>query len=117
MANPVVHFEIMGGQGKETEEFYSELFDWNIDSNNPLNYGRVDTKSTEGIRGGVGDGENGTRTTVYVQVSDINETLEKVKKLGGEIAMERTEIPNTVTLAMFKDLSGNLIGLIEDGSM
>jgi predicted enzyme related to lactoylglutathione lyase len=39
MGAPVVHFEIMGGKGAELETFYSELFDWSINSNNPLKYG------------------------------------------------------------------------------
>ena len=39
MGAPVVHFEIMGGNGNELEKFYAELFGWKINSNNPLNYG------------------------------------------------------------------------------
>ena len=92
MAHPVVHFEIMGGEGKETEHFYSRLFDWDIDSNNEWNYGIVDTKTDEGIRGGVGPvGAGERRVSIYVQVPDINSTLEQAKKLGAEVILERQE--------------------------
>jgi hypothetical protein len=43
MGAPVVHFEIMGGEGGQLEKFYSELFGWKINSNNPMKYGVVDT--------------------------------------------------------------------------
>ncbi len=34
MAQKVVHFEIIGKDGKKLQEFYSALFGWNIDANN-----------------------------------------------------------------------------------
>lgn len=43
MGAPVVHFEIIGGEGDELEKFYGELFGWKINSNNPMKYGTVDT--------------------------------------------------------------------------
>lgn len=113
MGAPIVHFEIMGGEGKQTEEFYRELFDWKIASDNEFNYGVVDTESGAGIAGGVGPaGEGPQRVTVYAQVPDINAKLEDVKKLGGKVVLERSELP-MVTIAMFEDPSGNITGLIE----
>ena len=41
MAQPVVHFEVHGKNGKKSQEFYSKLFGWTVDSNNPMNYGLV----------------------------------------------------------------------------
>lgn len=119
MGYPVVHFEIMGGKNKETEQFYATLFDWKIDSNNEWNYGLVDTNSGSGIAGGVGpavgpQGEQPPRVSIYVQVPDINTTLEHATKLGAEVLMERTELPGAgVTLALFKDPNGNITGLTE----
>ena len=31
-AAPVVHFEVMGQDGDKLQSFYSDLFDWKIDS-------------------------------------------------------------------------------------
>ena len=39
MGAPVVHFEIMSGEGVDLGTFYGELFGWKIDSNNPMRPG------------------------------------------------------------------------------
>src|SRR3954453_233899 len=39
MGTPVVHFEIMGGDGERLKSFYADLFGWKSDSNNPMNHG------------------------------------------------------------------------------
>jgi predicted enzyme related to lactoylglutathione lyase len=41
MGQPVVHFEVIGKDGEKLIGFYSDLFGWNIDANNPMNYGVV----------------------------------------------------------------------------
>ena len=51
--------------------------------------------------------------TFYVQVDDINAYLKKAESLGGKTVMPRTEIPNAVTMALFSDVDGNTIGLVE----
>ena len=43
MGNPVVHFEVLGKDGEALQSFYSDLFDWKINADNPMNYGIVDT--------------------------------------------------------------------------
>ena len=35
MPNPVVHFEVVSPDGEAAQKFYSELFDWKLDTNNP----------------------------------------------------------------------------------
>ena len=51
MANPVVHFEVTGKDGKKLQDFYSKAFGWKIDASNPMNYGIVDNAG-QGIGGG-----------------------------------------------------------------
>ena len=41
MGHPVVHFEIIGTDGKRLQDYYSELFDWEIDADNDMSYGVV----------------------------------------------------------------------------
>ena len=41
MGQPVVHFEIIGKDGEALWRYYSELFGWEIDADNPMNYGMV----------------------------------------------------------------------------
>ena len=42
--NPVVHFEILAGPGhdkKALQAFYRDTFKWDVDANNPMDYGMV----------------------------------------------------------------------------
>lgn len=114
MGAPVVHFEIMGGKGNQLEKFYSELFGWKINSNNPMKYGIVDTGGGPGgINGGVGANQDGSkRVSVYVQVDDLQATLDKVERLGGKTILAPTEVPGGPKLAMFTDPAGNVTGIL-----
>ena len=40
-ARPVVHFEVIGKDGERLRSYYSELFGWEINADNPMNYGIV----------------------------------------------------------------------------
>jgi predicted enzyme related to lactoylglutathione lyase len=115
MPNPVVHFEVIGKDAAELQKFYGELFEWKIDTNNPMNYGIVDNGG-EGINGGVGATEQGDgHVMFYVEVPDITAHLEKAERLGGRTIMPREEIPGAVTLGMLADPEGHVVGLVEAG--
>jgi len=43
MRHPVVHFEIQSKKAEELQGFYSDLFGWSINADNPMNYGIVKT--------------------------------------------------------------------------
>ena len=47
MGQAVVHFEVVGKDGGKLQEYYSQLFGWNINSDNPMNYGMVDGKDNK----------------------------------------------------------------------
>jgi uncharacterized protein len=112
MGRPVVHFEVVGKDGERLQQFYGDLFDWEIDANNPMKYGIV-RKEGEGIGGGVGASPDGTaHLTFYVNVDDINRYLEKAESMGGKTVMPRTEM-EMVTFALVADPEGNVIGLVE----
>ena len=86
-----------------------------MDSNNPMNYGLVDTKTEDGINGGIAqEQELATRVTVYVQVDDLQAYLDKAESLGGKTILPPTVIPDTVTLAMFTDPEGNIMGMVTE---
>ena len=113
MPNPVIHWEITGKDAPKLQQFYADLFGWNVDSNNPMNYGLVDTQTEDGINGGIAhEQESATRVTVYVQVDDLQAYLDKAESLGGKTILPPTVIPDTVTLAMFTDPEGNIMGMV-----
>jgi predicted enzyme related to lactoylglutathione lyase len=112
MGKPVVHFEVVGKDGAKLQKFYGDLFDWKMNTDNPMNYGIVDNGGN-GINGGVGQSPDGSgHVTWYVQVKDINGCLEQAEKLGGKTVMPRTEM-DMVTMALMSDPEGNTIGLVE----
>ncbi|HEX3722847.1 MAG TPA: VOC family protein [Nitrolancea sp.] len=117
MANPIVHWEITGTNGKQLQEFYGKLFDWNIDANNPYDYGMVDTKVAGGVNGGVGPSQHGNLVTIYVEVDDLQAALDQAESMGGKTVMPPMEIPGAVTMAQFSDPDGNVIGIIKANSM
>jgi predicted enzyme related to lactoylglutathione lyase len=116
MPNPVVHFEVVGKDGKALQSFYSEVFEWKIDASNPMDYGIVDT-GVDGASGGgvsgIPDGES-PHAIFYIGVDDPQATLDQVVERGGAVVMEVTEIPEMVTFAMFKDPEGNVVGLVKN---
>jgi len=112
VGNPVVHFEVIGKDGKKLQDFYGGIFGWNIQADNPMNYGIVSNEDTGGgIGGGVGQGDS-TSVTVYIAVDDPQAYLNKVEAQGGKTIMPVTEIPGMVILAQFADPEGNVVGLV-----
>jgi hypothetical protein len=120
-AAPVVHFEVTGKDAKKLQSFYSKLFDWQINTDNPMNYGLVNAagNGTEVGKGSIGGGVAAAQegappsVTFYVQVPDLEATLKKVASMGGKTLVPPTEIPNMVTFAMFQDPEGNAVGLVK----
>lgn len=125
MGQAVVHFEVVGKDGDALRRYYGELFGWNIDANNPMQYGMVDGKDNKtasgdtGIGGGVGQGPEGYEghATFYVAVPDVEAALQKAESLGGRRVMGPENIMDMVELGQFTDPEGNLIGLVKDGPM
>ncbi len=116
MGNPVVHFEVLGKDGAALQSFYTDLFGWKINSDNPMNYGIVEKEGDgPGIGGGIASSPTGTgQVTFYVAVPDPQAALERAESLGGKTIMGVTEIPDMVTFALFADPEGNVIGVVRD---
>ncbi len=120
MGQPVVHFEVVGKDGDKLKKYYSELFGWEIDSNNEMSYGMVSREGNQapdglGIGGGIGAGPEGYEghVTFYVAVDDIEEALQKAESLGGTRVMGPERIMDMLDLGQFKDPEGHLIGLVQ----
>jgi hypothetical protein len=111
MADKVVHFEVLGSDGKRLQEFYSALFGWRVDANNPMEYGRV-SEEDGGIGGGICRARGASRVTFYVEVPDLAAALAKAERLGGKTTMPPDAVPGGPQIAQFADPDGNVIGLI-----
>ena len=123
MGQPVVHFEVIGRDGAALQSFYSELFDWKIDTNNPMGYGvvsRDENLSADGIGigGGVGPGPEGYggHVTFYVEVPDVEAALAQADSLGGTRVFGPDSPVEGLVIGQFTDPEGHLIGLVQSAA-
>jgi predicted enzyme related to lactoylglutathione lyase len=122
MGQPVVHFEVIGTDGDKLQKYYSELFGWEIDADNPMKYGmvaregNVSSPDGVGIGGGIGGGPPGYggHVTFYVAVPDVEAALAKAESLGGTRIMGPENIMDMVELGQFSDPEGHVIGVVKD---
>lgn len=121
MANPVVHFEVIGQEPEKLRKYYHGLFGWGFDTNSPVapevseagNYGFVNTADNGGIPGGVGGGKDfSSHTLFYVGVPDVEAALQMAESLGGKRVMGPAKNPNgQLVVGHFTDPEGNLMGV------
>jgi predicted enzyme related to lactoylglutathione lyase len=117
MGQAVVHFEVMGKDAEQLRSFYSQMFGWEIDANNPMNYGMVSREDNLdqgiGIGGGIGampEGRDGY-VTFYVAVDDVEAALRKAESLGGTRVMGPMQVPEGPEIALLNDPEGHILGL------
>jgi predicted enzyme related to lactoylglutathione lyase len=120
MGKPVVHFEIIAKDVGRVRAYYSGLFGWEIDANNPMNYGTIPREGNTnadgvGIGGGIGESPEGYdgHVTFYVEVEDMEATLQKAESLGGTRRFGPDQVPGmNFSIGQFTDPEGRPIGLI-----
>lgn len=111
----ITHIEIPAPDLEKAIAFYSTLFNWQIEMQPQGDYAFFRITGTES--GGGLDANLQPATEKYgiqivVDVEDINEKLIEIKKLGGNIILEKTEIPGGHGYyACFRDPNGNYLQL------
>ena len=112
MAGAVTHFEIFADDLPRIAEFYRELFGWDIQKATAIDYYRIDTGSpaTTRIQGGLLHRPiPGPRSWVhYVHVDSIEDTIERVARLGGKVLRGKQAVPKTGWYAVLEDPEGNV---------
>jgi uncharacterized protein len=122
----VIHFEIPVDDRTRAKEFYSSVFEWELndaDMGGGIIYTSVRTVPTDetqtpkepgAINGGIMNRSSDTPAPVItIQVGSIDEALKKIEAEGGATVQSRTEIPNMGAFSYFKDSEGNTMGLWE----
>jgi predicted enzyme related to lactoylglutathione lyase len=120
MGQAVVHFEIAGKDPDKLQSYFSELFGWEIDADNEFKYGIVQREGNTnsdgtGIGGGISGGPEGYEghVTFYVQVPDVEAALAKAESLGGTRVMGPEEVMEDLTIGLFADPEGHVIGVMQ----
>jgi predicted enzyme related to lactoylglutathione lyase len=120
MGSPIGHFEILGTDAGRLRDFYTGIFGWAVkhapDEGDPLDYTMVSTQSGNGaLEGGIGRNPEGRGAlTFYVQVDNLEATLAQVEAAGGTTLRERLKVGPEVSIALFGDPDGNVVGLMEE---
>jgi uncharacterized protein len=123
MGQPVVHFEIIGKDAEKLHKYYSDLFGWEVDADNPMKYGVVQRDGNVnadgiGIGGGVGGGPEGYpgHVTFYIEVPDVEAALAKAESLGGSRVMGPEKVMEQVEIGLFNDPEGHVVGVVKTTS-
>lgn len=109
MSHPVVRFEIGCRDRAKTAKFFSDLFGWKIEENGPASIIDAGPGGIPGHITALGH-EPFHYTIFYVEVDDVQRSLEQAIALGGRTVVPAIKIP-TGTFAWFADPEGNTIGL------
>lgn len=121
MAQPVVHFEILGSDKAALQAYYRELFGWVFGAPGPGGYALTDpgrNAAGAGIGGGVGTLPEGYpgQVTVYVEVPDVEAALARAESLGGRRLMGPEKVTDGVEIGQFADPEGHVFGLLKAAS-
>jgi uncharacterized protein len=122
MAQPVVHFEIIGKNPEKLRGYFGDLFGWEFDTSStvaeeisePTDYGFVDHDPGDGIGipGGIGGGPTyDDQVMFYVGVPDVEAALRRAESLGGTRRMGPATAPTGLVVGHFTDPEGHLIGV------
>lgn len=116
MAHPVLWFEVMGRNGDALRAFYGSLFNWTFTVGGPAQYGEVNTGDARGIPGGIGHAPapaDPHGTTFYVETPDVAASLRQAEQLGGKTLVPATTVGGDMTIGLFTDPEGHVVGLVE----
>ena len=114
----IVHFDISADDPERAVKFYTDVFGWSIQKwDGPMDYWLIMTgdEKEPGIDGGLGYEEEGFPKVVNtIDVSDIDDTIKKIEKIGGEIVRPKHAVPGVGWLAYFKDSEGVMSGIMQN---
>lgn len=111
-ARPVVHWEIEAKDPDALRAFYAALFNWEI-GDGPIMTITPGVGGPEPGPGGHIRGSDTSRVTLYIQVRDLKESLDRATSLGGTVTLERLDVPGGPTLAGITDPEGNPVTLVQ----
>ncbi len=114
----VIHFEIAVDDTDRAAKFYSTVFGWKINKwEGTTEYWLVSTDDGKehGINGAIMKREDPSTSTINtIDVSNVLEFMESVKKNGGTVLTKKTTVPGVGYFAYCKDTEGNTFGIMEE---
>jgi uncharacterized protein len=114
MSCPVMQWQILAKDPEGASAFYSGLFGWRINTDNPLGYRAIDTGSPEGIQGGIWPSppEGHNFVQLFIQVDSVADYVSKAEKMGARAIIPPQALPEGDVLAIMHDPQGIAFGLV-----
>ena len=118
----VRHFEIPADNLNKAQEFYKNVFGWNMQKmSNPVRpeqdywvFDTKDDKGNQGLYGGMMKRQSPHHTvTNYISVISIDEYTSKIEQSGGKVIIPKTKLPDMGYIAVCLDSENNIFGLFE----
>lgn len=108
MGKPVMRWQILAKSPDKAAEFYTKLFDWNVNADNTLGYRMIDTGSEGGIQGGISPSppEGHSFVQLYIEVEDVAGSVAKATAMGASVIVPPQKLPDGDELAIVLDPEG-----------
>jgi predicted enzyme related to lactoylglutathione lyase len=114
----VVHFEIPADDPARAVEFYSKVFNWQINTwEGPMEYWLIASAGNDepGIDGAIMRRDGPVKTVVNsISVPSVDQYMDRVAAAGGKVLMPKTAIPGVGHFTYCEDTEGNMFGIIEE---
>lgn len=111
MPGKIVHFELLAADADRATGFWNGLFPWNVGSSSMEGFDYRMFKASDDQGGAIFPSETpGTGPIVYFDCDDIDESVAKVRELGGQ-AEDKQPVPTHGWFATCKDTEGNSFSL------
>ncbi|NUR97362.1 MAG: VOC family protein [Kribbellaceae bacterium] len=109
----IIHVEIVAEDHDRAAEFYREVFGWEVTpAPVPDDYLLARTGPGEGIDGAIMSNRYQSQQTIaWLEVDDLEATLEAARAAGGTPVGEIQELPGVGRLSYLRDTEGVLIGV------
>ena len=123
MSSRVIHFEVQADDINRAKNFYEQVFGWKINKmmgaeEGGMDYWGLDTgpAGTPGINGGMYARPKDNKIYTYdctIMVDNLEKAIDEVKKNGGKITKEKSEIKGVGWFAGGIDTEGNKFGMMQ----
>ena len=115
MGRPVVQWQILAKQPEAAARFYSGLFGWSVNADNPLGYRRIETGAGRGLDGGIWPSppEGKSFVQLFVEVENAAETVERAVAMGARVVIPPQTLPEGDVLAVLTDPEGIPFGVMQ----
>jgi len=116
MPSPVMQFQILSAKPDETAAFYSNLFGWTTTADNAIGYRQIDTRSKEGIQGGIWPSPPQATNLVqlFVRVDDVKASVARAEGLGAKVLIPPTMLPEGDEMAVLHDPHGMAFAMMKN---